>query len=219
MQYLREIGPSSQELYKDILSRIFHASSGGGLHLCDIRGSAGELGLKDAGADNYFGLIYISDTAAFKKLIEEDKAGITLEEDALSPLLFQDINRRDTRIHILIGARKFMEGWNSWRVSTVGLLNIGRQEGSQIIQLFGLGIRLKGRDLSLKRSVALPGNHPKHLRLLETLNIFAVRANYMAQFRCINRKMMVYPGSISIVTCIYLSLWSRQTVCRPCLRL
>ncbi|MCX7950174.1 MAG: hypothetical protein N2509_08695, partial [Treponemataceae bacterium] len=35
----------------------------------------------------------------------------------------------------------------------------------------------------LKRSGALEGNHPKHLRLLETLNIFAVRANYMAQFR------------------------------------
>jgi len=76
-----------------------------------------------------------------------------------------------------------MEGWNSWRVSSMGLLNIGRQEGSQIIQLFGRGVRLKGKDMSLKRSSVLPGEHPRHLRLLETLNIFAVRANYMAQFR------------------------------------
>jgi hypothetical protein len=68
-------------------------------------------------------------------------------------------------------------------VASMGLLNIGRQEGSQIIQLFGRGVRLKGKDLSLKRSAALSGGHPKHLRLLETLNIFAVRANYMAQFR------------------------------------
>jgi len=65
----------------------------------------------------------------------------------------------------------------------MGLLNIGRQEGSQIIQLFGRGVRLKGKDISLKRSAALPGEHPKHINTLETLNIFAVRANYMAQFR------------------------------------
>ena len=38
-----------------------------------------------------------------------------------------------------------MEGWNSWRVSNMGLLNIGRNEGSEIIQLFGRGVRLRGR--------------------------------------------------------------------------
>jgi len=65
----------------------------------------------------------------------------------------------------------------------MGLLNIGRQEGSQIIQLFGRGVRLRGKSMSLKRSVAIEGEHPRHVRLLETLNIFAVRANYMAQFR------------------------------------
>jgi hypothetical protein len=182
-QYLRESGLTAQQLYKDILDRIFHAPAGSGLHLCDIRGSGGELGLKAAGADDYFGLIYIGDTAAFKKLVEEDQAGITLEEDALSGSLFEAINRPDSRIHILIGAKKFMEGWNSWRVSNMGLLNIGRQEGSQIIQLFGRGVRLRGKGTSLKRSAALDGPHPPHLRLLETLNIFAVRANYMAQFR------------------------------------
>jgi hypothetical protein len=35
----------------------------------------------------------------------------------------------------------------------------------------------------LKRSSAIDGNHPNHIRLLEVLNIFAVRANYMVQFR------------------------------------
>ena len=66
----------------------------------------------------------------------------------------------------------------------MGLLNIGRSEGSQIIQMFGRGVRLRGRDMSLKRSSALTdGTHPDHIRLLETLNIFALRANYMAQFR------------------------------------
>ena len=37
--------------------------------------------------------------------------------------------------------------------------------------------------MSLKRTSELDGDHPPHVGLLETLNIFAVRANYMAQFR------------------------------------
>jgi len=151
--------------------------------MCDIRGRAGELGLKVSGAEDYFGLIYIGDTATFKGLVAEDDAGIVVEEDVVSESLFEAINQPDTTINILIGAKKFMEGWNSWRVSNMGLLNIGRSEGSEIIQLFGRGVRLRGLGFSLRRSSAIDGEHPEHIRLLETLNIFAVRANYMAQFR------------------------------------
>jgi len=181
--YVRKTGLTAEALYDDILRRVFHAPSGGGLHLCSIKSAAGELGLKASGAEDYFGLIYIGDTSEFKKLVEADSSGIILEEDAINASLFTNINRPDTSLNILIGAKKFMEGWNSWRVSNMGLLNIGRQEGSQIIQLFGRGVRLRGKGHSLKRSAAVPGNHPPHIKLLETLNIFAVRANYMAQFR------------------------------------
>ncbi len=181
--YLQESGLSPEAAYQEILGRVFHAPAEGTLHLCDIRGGAGEIGLKAGGAEEYFGLIYIGDTGAFKKLVEEDSSRIVLEEDAVSGSLFSRIAKPDTTIEILIGAKKFMEGWNSWRVSAMGLLNIGRQEGSQIIQLFGRGVRLRGKGLSLKRSSALDGMHPAHIGLLETLNIFAVRANYMGQFR------------------------------------
>ncbi len=181
--YLQESGLSPADVYQDILGKVFHAPTPGALHLCDIRGSAGEIGLRAGGAEEYFGLIYIGDTGAFKKLVEEDGSGMVLEEDAISSSLFGNIAKPDTTIEILIGSKKFMEGWNSWRVSAMGLLNIGRQEGSQIIQLFGRGVRLRGRGLSLKRSSALDGAHPPHIGHLETLNIFAVRANYMGQFR------------------------------------
>ena len=182
-QYLKELKETPEQLYSDILQRVFHTSTGGGLHLANIRSSQGEIGLKAAGAEYYFGLIYIGDTSAFKKLVEEQASEITIEEEAISGSLFGDINRSDPHIHVLIGARKFMEGWNSWRVSSMGLLNIGREEGSLIIQLFGRGVRLKGKDVSMRRSSALPGPHPKYIKILETLNIFAVRANYMAKFR------------------------------------
>ncbi len=183
-KYLRAMEQSPDEMYQDILEKVFHAPTGGGLHLYAIRGAAGELGLKASGAQSYFGLIYIGDISAFKNLVESDDAGLTLEEDALAGSLFDAINGPQTKIEVLIGAKKFMEGWNSWRVSNMGLLNIGRSEGSEIIQLFGRGVRLRGKGASLKRSAALDdGSHPNHIGLLETLNIFAVRANYMAQFR------------------------------------
>jgi hypothetical protein len=182
-KYLRGSGLSPETAYQDLLAKVLHAPGRGVLHLCDIRSSAGEIGLKASGGDDYFGLIYIGDTSTFKKLVEEDDTGITLEEDAVSDSLFEGIGDPGTSINVLIGAKKFMEGWNSWRVSNMGLLNVGRQEGSEIIQLFGRGVRLRGKGFSLKRSDALDGKHPEQVRLLETLNIFAVRANYMAYFR------------------------------------
>ncbi len=179
--YLRTKAPAA--IYDDVLANTLHTANAGGLLLCDIKGAEGELGLKVAGAQSYFGLIYIGDTTAFKKLVIADGSGITVEVDAISGSLFENINRPGTTIEILIGARKFMEGWNSWRVSNMGLLNIGRSEGAQIIQLFGRGVRLRGLGMTLKRSAALNGSHPPYVKKLETLNIFALRANYMTKFR------------------------------------
>ncbi len=181
---LKARGKDADALYRDVLKRVFHSSAGGRLHVGDIKGRPGELGLKVSGAEHYFGLVYIGDTASFKDLIEEHCAEVEVEEDQIAEGLFENIKRRDSRINILIGAKKFMQGWDSWRVTNMGLLNIGRSEGSEIIQLFGRGVRLQGFNRSLKRSAALSGmEHPAGLDLLERLNIFAIRANYMAQFR------------------------------------
>ena len=184
LNYLKESSETPSQIYAKILNEVFHTDTSGALHLNDVRNVQGEIGLKTTNGSDYFGLIYIGDTTAFKKLVENDDAGILIEsEDALSGSLFNDINRPDSRINILIGAKKFIEGWDSWRVTAMGLLNIGTQEGSQIIQLFGRGVRLRGKDMSLKRSTALDGQPPPNLPLLETLNIFAVRANFMSQFQ------------------------------------
>ena len=132
-----------EAVYQDALVRVMHAA-GGGLQLCDLRGATGELGLKADGGEDYFGVIYIGDTPQFKALVERDNSGIAVIEDALQGSLFDGINGPESNVEVLAGARKFIEGWNSWRVSNMGLLNIGRSEGSQIIQLFGRGVRLRG---------------------------------------------------------------------------
>ena len=181
--YLRRHLRNADITYEDALWKVMH-TEGGGLQLHDLRGCDGELGIKSAGGEDYFGVIYISDTPSFKKLVDADDSEVDIKEDLLHGSLFDHINEPVSTIEILAGARKFMEGWNSWRVSNMGLLNMGRSEGSLIIQLFGRGVRLRGRDMSLKRSSALDdGLHPSDINLLETLNIFALRADYMGKFR------------------------------------
>jgi hypothetical protein len=168
-------------IYDDILKRLFNADARQRLKLVNLRNSKGELALR-VGSFDPFGLINIGDDSGFFKNAA-DSTDFDTEADDFGTGLFGTINQKDSKLNVLIGSRKFTEGWSSWRVSTMGLLNMGQGEGSQIIQLFGRGVRLKGRGISLKRS--LPTDRPKgaHMERLETLNIFGVRANYMATFK------------------------------------
>jgi hypothetical protein len=180
------------ELYADILKQVFNAPAKQRLKLVNIKSSKGELVLRVGDAEP-FGLINIGDGAGFFGLAE-DETGFDSERDDFGGALFGTLNNKDSRLNMLIGSRKFTEGWSSWRVSTMGLLNMGQGEGSQIIQLFGRGVRLKGKDFSLKRST--PHQRPAglHLDKLETLNIFGVRANYMAAFKDYLREEGITPS-------------------------
>ena len=187
-KYLRSMKDvSAEQIYNDILNTVFHSSiSGAVLHLDNLRGVDGEIGMR-VGNGEYFGVINVGNA---NKLIEKcSDAGISaMAKDYTEKSLFETINKPNSVINILIGSKKFTEGWSSWRVSTMGLMNVGRSEGSQIIQLFGRGVRLKGYKMSLKRSSALdsslqPDFLPKNIQTLETLNIFGVKADYMDQFR------------------------------------
>jgi hypothetical protein len=151
----------------------------------NLTSAQGEIGLRAGDADAFFGVIDVGNDRGFLQLTEQDLPDITITESEFEGSLFKRINQRGSNVNVLLGAKKFIEGWSSWRVSTMGLMNIGRGEGPQIIQLFGRGVRLLGKNRSLKRSTAMPeaGPHPRRLPLLETLNIFGVRAKYMAQFR------------------------------------
>ena len=151
----------------------------------NLKGVPGEIALR-VGDNDSFGVINVGDDSKLCSLCE-DEEGLLVGDRDFKGSLFQSINSPDSSINVLIGSKKFTEGWNSWRVSTMGLMNVGSTEGSQIIQLFGRGVRLKGYDRSLKRSarVNLPEDvaRPAHLPTLETLNIFGIKADYMAQFR------------------------------------
>ncbi len=65
----------------------------------------------------------------------------------------------------------------------MGLLNMGKSEGAQVIQLFGRGVRLKGKAMSLKRSTYYGKTLETKYTKVEQLNIFGLKANYMDEFR------------------------------------
>ena len=183
--YLNTRGLSPSQIFDETLATLFNAPGGGRLHVENLKGVTGEVALRLGAENEPFGVINVGDDAKLVKLCEEN--GLAKSESEFSESLFHKINQPHSTVHLLIGSKKFTEGWSSWRVSTMGLMNVGKGEGAQIIQLFGRGVRLKGFDLSLKRSgkTKLPEGveRSKHIGILETLGIFGIHADYMAQFR------------------------------------
>jgi len=184
--YLVKLNLPAEVIYEDILKIVFNCANIGAIfHLEKLRGVSGEIRLR-LGDNDPFGVINVGDDSALLKLCGEH--GFTTDTIDFSDSLFHGITKPDSTINLLIGSKKFTEGWNCWRVSTMGLMNVGRGEGSEIIQLFGRGVRLKGYEMSLKRSSFhkegyLKMHAPEHISILETLNIFGIRANYMKQFK------------------------------------
>ncbi len=173
------------ELYAEIVRDVFHGA--GGLELWELKNAEGEIGLRVSTADEdaspYFGVVNIGDVASFRDHVEEH-LGLEVREDQFAGSRFEAVDRPDSSVNILIGAKKFIEGWSSWRVSCMGLLNVGKGEGTQIIQLFGRGVRLKGKNMTLKRTEALQGEeHPQAIEHLETLYIFGWNADYIENFK------------------------------------
>ncbi len=163
-KYLKSRRMNFDDLYK----KVFGGKGSFGIY--ELKNAPGELGLK-VGENEYFGVISIGDVSGFKKQLEKKR--ISVNQDAISGSLFDDIKKETSYINVLIGSKKFIEGWDTWRVSSMGLLNIGRGRGPQIIQLFGRGVRLKGKGMSLKRS-----NENTSVQLLEMLNIYGIKADY-----------------------------------------
>lgn len=186
VKYLRDQYKQADEVYVRILTEVFRGS--GGLEIWEIKQVKDELGLRLSTADEahpYFGVINIGDVPAFKKYLDEH-LGIEVQEDNFRGSQFDLVDAPNSPIYLLIGAKKFIEGWSSYRVSSMGLLNVGKGAGSQIIQLFGRGVRLKGKNMCLKRSAALRNETPPPgINILETLTIFGWNANYIQSFRAI----------------------------------
>ena len=178
----------TSEIYQDILRTLFNNPASGQLRLDRIKGDSGEVALYLGNSDTPFGLINVGDAKGLCDHVEEyakhNDVQLTVDDSDFTEAMFASVKDSSSPINLLIGSKKFVEGWDCWRVSTMGLMHVGKSEGTQIIQLFGRGVRLKGYEWSLKRSghtyaTAKPG----FIEDIETLNVFGIEADFMDKFR------------------------------------
>lgn len=167
---------AAQALAEDAQQRLFGGRGRLRLHLL----SDSEIGLRCTGAadDRYCAVVRVGEARKFVKQMQEVGTLEVGDDDKLAGSLFARIES-DHGLRFLIGAKMFVEGWSSWRVSAMALMNVGRGAGSEIVQMFGRGVRLRGKGMSLKRAGA---SGPEAVRLLETLYVFGVRADYLQTF-------------------------------------
>ena len=185
---LMNAGETVEVLYRDILARLFNSPAGGSLSLDRIKGESGEIALRVGAAETPFGLINVGDAKGLCDHVAEVAAQndikLTVEDSDFTEAMFASVKDSSSPVNLLIGSKKFVEGWDCWRVSTMGLMHVGRSEGAQIIQLFGRGVRLKGYEWSLKRSGhSHAPMRPPFIEELETLNVFGIEADFMEKFR------------------------------------
>lgn len=123
-----------------------------------------------------------------------DETLVTLTKASIvsSRYQFSSIDTVASPINVLLGSRKFAEGWNCFRVSIIGLINLGSTKGNKIIQIFGRGVRLKGLRGDGKRqnlehctdyeALLSPESPENQLRRLETLNVFSLNRSWLQTF-------------------------------------
>ena len=186
---------------KDQLKPVFNNQTAGVLTLTRCPAITDEI-LLSWGDGDYWGIINVGNGDKFFNGSKDHpdlkgSDGKMLVQLRKSPIIesryhFSQLDMAASPITVLIGSRKFAEGWNCFRLSVIGLVNLGATKGNKIIQIFGRGVRLKGLKDDGKRFesghqedyAALVANDTPKNRLLrlETLNIFSLKKSYLDAF-------------------------------------
>lgn len=211
ISHLQSFNQTVSELYDDLCGRLFHGK--GQLHLTYLTQGEGELHLTSVEGGDVFGVINVGAPEKVYALVKDDTSlNIPVHRNTgFAKRLFSNVDTSDSPVRLLIGAKKFVAGWNSWRVSTMTLLNVGQGQGAQIIQMFGRGVRLKGLYYSLKRHNCLSSPAPENsafLSCLETLNIYGLKAKYMETFQKLLEEEGIdtFDDSFTVPVCVNLPI-------------
>ncbi|GAB1392903.1 DEAD/DEAH box helicase family protein [Rhodocyclaceae bacterium] len=175
---LTECKGKSRDLATRIVHDLFGWREGATFVARTLKSSSKELALGLAAGDktNYFGVVNVGEPGKLADLLRPH--GIDVAVDIMVTPLFERLEHHESPLRILIGSRRFAEGWDSYRPSTLTLLNLGQKEGSLIIQMFGRAVRFHGIANDGKRLAA-----PSELiQPLQTAYIFGLKADYLTAF-------------------------------------
>ena len=189
MDYLAKLSEAERAKFKNVFNNDYK----GKLKLTRNTQADDEI-LLSYGTGDYWGIINVGNGLNFINDYKgENVEKITSTSVVISNIekyLFENIDKPQSPINVLIGSRKFAEGWNCFRVSVIGLINLGKTKGNKIIQIFGRGVRLKGLKNDGKRKDL---NHIEDyfssyttdidkLKRLETLCVFSLQRSYLETF-------------------------------------
>ncbi len=101
-----------------------------------------ELAFKLKTSDMPFALIKIGDISGWLK---EELVGYEIQERFEDESYFENLNKEESEINILMGSRGFYEGWDSNRPNVINFINIGMGEDAKkfILQSVGRGVRIE----------------------------------------------------------------------------
>jgi len=167
-----------QVLAQRVLADCFGWQAGDKPVLRLLRAATGELGLGLLRGDMafYWGVVNVGDAVGLKKALESN--GLAVQDDALSGSLFAALDAPGSGVNVLIGSRRFAEGWDNFRACSLTLLRLGQGEGSLIIQMFGRVVRFAGVAGDGKR---LQRPSPA-LAALQTAYVFGLKSGYLDVF-------------------------------------
>lgn len=143
------------------------------------------------GEGEKWGIINVGDGLRFYNSIENPRIEKRTEAITNPRLRFENLDDEASPINVLLGSRKFAEGWNSYRLSVIDLINLGSSRGNLIIQIFGRGVRLRGKGGDGKRRYLAHNSdyyrlrqkdREDDIRRLETLTVFSLRRSYLEKF-------------------------------------
>jgi len=173
----------------DILSYVYNSDSGGETEVLVKQSDRKELALKLKASDRPFALIKIGDISGWLK---EELAGYEIQERFEDESYFENLNKEESDINILMGSRSFYEGWDSNRPNVINFINIGMGEDAKkfILQSVGRGVRIEPVKSKRRRLLQLYNSKEIDQNLfdkvkdkvlpIETLFIFGTNRNAIA---------------------------------------
>lgn len=189
VKYFADLSPENRRKF----SNLFNGEYTGNLRLTRNPNAEDEI-LMSYGEGDYWGIINVGNGLNFINNQDdsiEKRTGNNIVITDNEKYMFENIDKKESPINILLGSRKFAEGWNCFRVSVIGLVNLGVSKGNKIIQIFGRGVRLKGLNNDGKRYdkkhiedyFALEdGENDDDIKKLETLCVFSLTKSYLETF-------------------------------------
>jgi len=139
---------------EDILRYVYNSESSGEIEISVRPSNKKELAFKLKTSNNPFALIKIGDISGWLK-VELKKYAIQVSYKDES--YFENLNREDSEINILMGSRGFYEGWDSNRPNVINFINIGTGKDAKkfILQSVGRGVRIEPIKNKKKRLLKL----------------------------------------------------------------